>query len=110
LKERREKYNRDRKHLIDLSEKYKACKNCGISIFEVSDSLLLKDSAEIEHPSLAVEGDDRALTTDRSRYRNPLVNLGGRLSVTKVRLFKFSPRKKGEQSSEQRRIYLLVQD
>ena len=71
---------------------------------------MVKDSIEIEHPSLAVEGDDRALTTDRSRYRNPLVNLGGRLSVTKVRPFKFSPRKKGEQSSEQRRIYLLVQD
>jgi len=46
-------------------------KNCGISIFEGLDSLLVKDSIEIEHPSLAVEGDDRALTTDRSRYRNP---------------------------------------
>jgi len=53
-------------------EKYKVYKkNCGISIFEGLDSLLVKDSIEIEHPSLAVEGDDRALTTDRSRYRNP---------------------------------------
>ena len=104
LKERREKYNRDRKHLIDLSEKYKACKNCGISIFEVSDSLLLKDSAEIEHPSLAVEGDDRALTTDTSGLdTGTLVNSGGPFSLLRKcsTLFKFSPRKKGEQSSEQ---------
>ncbi|CAD6249767.1 unnamed protein product [Miscanthus lutarioriparius] len=104
LKERREKYNRDRKHLIDLSEKYKACKNCGISIFEVSDSLLLKDSAEIEHPSLVVEGDDRALTTDTSGLdTGTLVNSGGPFSLLRKcsTLFKFSPRKKGEQSSEQ---------
>ncbi|CAD6242715.1 unnamed protein product [Miscanthus lutarioriparius] len=103
LKERREKYNRDRKHLIDLSEKYKACKNCGISIFEVSDSLL-KDSTDIEHPSLAVEGDDRALTTDTSGLdTGTLVNSGGPFSLLRKcsTLFKFSPRKKGEQSSEQ---------
>lgn len=66
LKERREAYNRDRSRLVELFEKYKACKNCGISIFEGLDSLLLKESAEIEHPSLAVEGDDHALTTDTS--------------------------------------------
>ncbi|KAG0534451.1 hypothetical protein BDA96_04G281500 [Sorghum bicolor] len=105
LKERRERYNRDRKSLIDLSEKYKACKNCGISIFgEELNSLLLKDGAEIEHPSLAVEGDDRALTTGTSGPdTGTLVSSGGRLSFLQKcsGLFKFSPRKKGEQSSEQ---------
>lgn len=104
LKERREAYNRDRSRLIELFEKYKACKNCGISIFEGLDSLLLKDSAEIEHPSLAVEGDDHALTTDTSGPdTGTLVNSGGRFSLLQKcsRLFKFSPRKKGEQSSEQ---------
>lgn len=100
LKERRETYNKDMKNLFALSEKYKACKNCGISIFDELDSRLLKDSAEIEHPSLAVEGDDRALTTDTSGPdTRTLDNSGGRFSL--FRLFKFSPRKKGEQTSEQ---------
>ncbi|XP_062220088.1 nuclear matrix constituent protein 1a-like [Phragmites australis] len=104
LKLRREAYNRDRDNLIDLFEKYKVCKNCGISIFEGLDSLALKDSVEIEHPSLTVEGDDRSLNADTlAQDTGALVNSGGRLSLLQKcsRLFKFSPRKKGEQSSEQ---------
>ncbi|XP_062222236.1 nuclear matrix constituent protein 1a-like isoform X2 [Phragmites australis] len=104
LKLRRETYNRDRNNLIDLFEKYKVCKNCGISIFEGLDSLALKDSVEIEHPSLAVEGDDHSLNADTlAPGTGTLVNSGGRLSLLQKcsRLFKFSPRKKGEQSSEQ---------
>ncbi|WVZ73984.1 hypothetical protein U9M48_022225 [Paspalum notatum var. saurae] len=100
LKRRREAYNRDRNNLIDLYEKYKACKNCGVPIFEGLDSLALKENTEIEHPSLAVEG---SLNADTSvPDTGALVNSGGRLSLLQKcsRLFKFSPRKKGEQSSE----------
>ncbi|KAJ1280670.1 hypothetical protein BS78_04G250500 [Paspalum vaginatum] len=100
LKQRREAYNRDRSNLIDLFEKYKACKNCGVPIFEGLDSLALKESTEIEHPSLAVEGSLNADTL--APDTGALVNSGGRLSLLQKcsRLFKFSPRKKGEQSSE----------
>uniref|UniRef100_A0A0A8YI90 Uncharacterized protein n=1 Tax=Arundo donax TaxID=35708 RepID=A0A0A8YI90_ARUDO len=98
LKARREAYNRDRDSLIDLFEKYKVCKNCGIFIFEGLDSLALKDNVEIEHPSLAIEGDDRSLNTDTlAQDTGAVVNSGGRLSLLQKcsRLFKFSPRKKG---------------
>jgi hypothetical protein len=104
LKLRRESYNRDRNNLINLFEKYKVCKNCGISLFEGLDSLALKDSVEIEYPSLAVERDDRSLNADTSAPdTGTLVNSGGRLSLLQKcsRLFKFSPVKKGDQSSEQ---------
>jgi len=104
LKLRRESYNRDRNNLINLFEKYKVCKNCGISLFEELDSLALKDSVEIEHPSLAVERDDRSLNADTpAPDTGTLVNSGGRLSLLQKcsRLFKFSPVKKGDQSSEQ---------
>lgn len=103
LKVRREAYNRDMKNLIDLFEKYKVCKNCGITLFEGLDSLALKDSAEIEHPSLAVERDHRSLNADTSAPdTGTLVNSGGRLSLLQKcsRLFKFSPIKKGEQPTE----------
>ncbi|KAF8750154.1 hypothetical protein HU200_012403 [Digitaria exilis] len=104
LKQRRELYNRDRNNLIDLFEKYKVCKNCGTSLFEGLDSLSLKDSIEIEHPNLAVEKDDHSLNADTSAPdTGTLVNSGGRFSLLQKcsRLFKFSPIKKGEQSSEQ---------
>jgi hypothetical protein len=103
LKVRREAYNKDMKNLIDLFEKYKVCRNCGITLFEGLDSLALKDSAEIEHPSLAVEGDDRSLNADTSAPgAGTLVNSGGRFSLLQKcsRLFKFSPIKKGEQPTE----------
>ncbi|CAN6274719.1 unnamed protein product [Urochloa humidicola] len=103
LKLRRESYNRDRNNLIDLFEKYKVCKNCGISLFEGLDSLALKDTVEIEHPSLAVERDDHSLNADTSAPDTvSLVNSGGRLSLLQKcsRLFKFSPIKKGEQPTE----------
>ncbi|KAL5208294.1 hypothetical protein ABZP36_032729 [Zizania latifolia] len=104
LKERREAYNRDRNDLIDMLEKYKVCKNCGITIFEGLDALALKDSTDIEYPSLAVEGDDRSPNPDTlAQETGALVNSGGRLSLLQKcsRIFKFSPRKKAEQSSEQ---------
>ncbi|KAL6633679.1 hypothetical protein ACP70R_026350 [Stipagrostis hirtigluma subsp. patula] len=104
LKQRREAYNRDRNNLIDLFEKYKVCKNCGISLFEGLDSLALKDSVEIEHPSLAIEGNDRSLDANTlAPNTGTLVNSGSRFSLLQKcsRLFKFSPGKKGEQSSEQ---------
>jgi len=103
LKLRRESYNRDRNNLINLFEKYKVCKNCGISLFEELDSLVLKDSVEIEHPSLAVERDDRSLNADTAPHTGTLINSSGRLSLLQKcsRLFKFSPGKKGDQSSEQ---------
>ncbi|RLN09815.1 protein CROWDED NUCLEI 1 [Panicum miliaceum] len=104
LKLRRESYNRDRNNLINLFEKYKVCKNCGISLFEGLDSLAHRDSVEIEHPSLAVERDDCSLNADTSAPdTGTLVNSGGRLSLLQKcsRLFKFSPIKRGDQSSEQ---------
>ncbi|XP_040377287.1 protein CROWDED NUCLEI 1 [Oryza brachyantha] len=103
LKERREAYNRDRSHLIDMFEKYKVCKNCGVTIFEGLDALALKDSPDIEYPSLAVEADDRSPNPDSvAQDTGTLVNSGGRLSLLQKcsRIFKFSPRKKADQSLE----------
>lgn len=107
LKERREAYNRDRNNLIDIFEKYKVCKNCGVIIFEGLDALALKDSTDIEYPSLAVEADDRSPNPDTlAQETGALVNSGGRLSLLQKcsRIFKFSPRKKAEQSSEQQAV------
>jgi hypothetical protein len=105
LKLRREAYNRDMNNLIDLFEKYKMCKNCGVSISEGLDYLVaLKGSAEIEHPVLAVEGDDRSLNAKTTAQdTGHIINSGGRLSLLQKcsRLFKFSPREMGEQLSEQ---------
>ncbi|CAL4884956.1 unnamed protein product [Urochloa decumbens] len=104
LKLRRESYNRDRNNLIDLFEKYKVCKNCGISLFEGLDSLELKDTVEIEHPSLAVERDDRSLNNADTSAPDTgnLVNSGGHFSLLQKcsRLFRFSPIKRGEQPTE----------
>ncbi|XP_020175625.1 nuclear matrix constituent protein 1a [Aegilops tauschii subsp. strangulata] len=104
LKDRREAYNRDRNNLIDMFEKYKVCKSCGVSVFEGFGDLSLKDDADIDHPSLAVEGDDRSPNTDAlAQDTGTLVNSAGRFSLLQKcsRLFKFSPRTKAEQSSEQ---------
>jgi hypothetical protein len=105
LKLRREAYNRDMNNLIDLFEKYKMCKNCGVSISEGLDYLVaLKGSAEIEHPVLAVERDDHLLNPKTTAQdTGNIVNSGGRLSLLQKcsRLFKFSPIVKGEQLSEQ---------
>ncbi|KAL6912245.1 hypothetical protein ACP4OV_001050 [Aristida adscensionis] len=102
LKQRREAYTRDRNNLIDLFEKYKACKNCGISIFDGLDSLALRDSVEIENPILAVKGDDRSLDLNAPGTGN-VVSSGSRFSLLdKCSRFFKSPRgKKGEQPSEQ---------
>ncbi|TVU28210.1 hypothetical protein EJB05_19719 [Eragrostis curvula] len=106
LKLRREAYNKDMNNLINLIEKYKMCQNCGVSISEGLDYLVaLKGNAEIEHPILAVEGDDHSLNAKTlAQDTGNIVNSGGRLSLLQKcsRLFKFSPREKGEQSSEQR--------
>lgn len=104
LKDRREAYNRDRNNLIDMFEKYKVCKSCGVSVFEGFGDLSLKDDADIDYPSLAVEGDDRSPNTDTlAQDTGTLVNSAGRFSLLQKcsRLFKFSPRTKAEQSSEQ---------
>ncbi|KAE8797363.1 protein CROWDED NUCLEI 1 [Hordeum vulgare] len=104
LKDRREAYNRDRNNLIDMFEKYKVCKSCGVSVFEGFGDLSLKDDADIDHPSLAVEGDGRSPNTDNlAQDTGTLVNSAGRFSLLKKcsRLFKFSPRTKAEQSSDQ---------
>jgi hypothetical protein len=64
----------------------------------------LKGSAEIEHPFLAVEGDDRSLNAKTTTQdTGHIINSGGHLSLLQncSRLFKFSPREMGEQSSEQ---------
>ncbi|VAI59973.1 unnamed protein product [Triticum turgidum subsp. durum] len=104
LKDRREAYNRDRNNLTDMFEKYKVCKSCGVSVFEGFGDLSLKDDADIDHPSLAVEGDDCSPNTDTlAQDTGTLVNSAGRFSLLQKcsRLFKFSPRTKAEQSSEQ---------
>ncbi|KAK3158884.1 hypothetical protein QOZ80_2AG0142890 [Eleusine coracana subsp. coracana] len=104
LKLRREAYNRDMNNFMDLIEKHKMCKNCGVSIEGLDYFVTLKGSAEIEHPVLAVEGDDSSLNAKASAQdTGNIVNSGGRLSLLQKcsRLFKFSPREKGEQSSEQ---------
>lgn len=104
LKVRREAYIRDRDNLVEMFEKYKVCKSCGVSVFEGFGDLSLKDNADIDYPSLAVEGDDRSPNTGTLAEGTGMpVNSAGGFSLLQKcsRLFKFSPRKKAEQSSEQ---------
>jgi chromosome segregation ATPase len=101
LKARREAYITERDNLIAMFEKYKVCKSCGVSIFEGFGDL---DNADIDIPSLAVEGDDRSPNTDTLAEDTGMrVNSAGGFSLLQKcsRLFKFSPRKKAEQSTEQ---------
>ncbi|KAG8072080.1 hypothetical protein GUJ93_ZPchr0006g45275 [Zizania palustris] len=86
-----------------MLEKYKVCKDCGVTIFEGLDALVIKDSTDIEYPSLAAEGDNRSPNPDTLAQDTVLANSGGHLSLLQKcsRIFKFSPRKKPEQSSEQ---------
>ena len=87
------------------SDLYKVCKSCGVSIFEGFGDLSLTDNVDIDYPSLAVAGDDRSPKTDTlAEETGMLVNSSaGRFSLLQKcsRLFKFSPSKKAEQSSEQ---------